>query len=61
MGGIMRYPLVLFLFVFVVPPFALHALLTGRAALDSRPAASDVRVLPDDAERIHHWRVAGAR
>ncbi len=30
----MRYPLWMFLFVFVMPPFAAHALLTGKARIE---------------------------
>ncbi|MFD1944117.1 hypothetical protein [Paradevosia shaoguanensis] len=30
----MRYPLWAFLFVFMLPPFAAHALLSGNATLD---------------------------
>ena len=34
----MRYPLWAFLFAFVLPPFALHAALVGKAGFDARPA-----------------------
>jgi len=39
----MRYPLWAFLFLFLLPPFAAHALLTGNARLDDVP--------------IHHTRL----
>ena len=45
----MRYPLLAFLFVFVIPPFAAHALLTGRAVVVVEATAST------DAARLHHW------
>lgn len=35
----MRYPLWAFLFVFVLPPFAAHAALSGRAAFIGKPPA----------------------
>ncbi|WP_158541546.1 hypothetical protein [Pelagibacterium lacus] len=38
----MRYPLWAFLFVFVVPPFALHAVLAGKAGFE--PAAAEMRL-----------------
>ncbi len=50
----MRYPLLAFLFVFVIPPFAAHALLTGRAVVVV--AASPA---PDTA-RLHHWTLPAA-
>ncbi|UYQ71200.1 hypothetical protein OF122_14250 [Pelagibacterium flavum] len=34
----MRYPLWAFLFVFLLPPFALHAALAGKAGFEPRPA-----------------------
>lgn len=55
----MRYPLFLFVFVFVIPPFAVHALLTGKAVIDSKPVASTT--LSATPEHTHHWRVAAAR
>lgn len=33
----MRYPLWAFLFVFLMPPFAVHAALTGKAGFEKRP------------------------
>lgn len=38
----MRYPIWMFLFVFVMPPFAAHALLTGKARVE--PIESRVTV-----------------
>ncbi|HWJ87264.1 MAG TPA: hypothetical protein VNS12_04260 [Pelagibacterium sp.] len=44
----MRYPLWLFLFVFIVPPFALHAVLAGKASFIDAPAvAITATVTPD--------------
>lgn len=45
----MRYPIWMFMFAFVMPPFAAHALLTGKAQIEAperrvtvtRPAATD--------------------
>ncbi|MEQ8447719.1 MAG: hypothetical protein RIB57_17700 [Pelagibacterium sp.] len=34
----MRYPLWAFLFVFLLPPFALHAALAGKAEFEAHPA-----------------------
>lgn len=36
----MRYPLWVFLFIFVLPPFTLHAALSGKARFIERPATS---------------------
>lgn len=33
----MRYPIWMFLFVFVIPPFTLHAVLVGKAGFAPRP------------------------
>ncbi len=34
----MRYPLWAFIFVFLLPPFALHAALVSKAEFEARPA-----------------------
>lgn len=35
----MRYPLWAFLFVFLMPPFAVHAALAGKAGFEERPVS----------------------
>lgn len=57
----MRYPLFLFVFVFVIPPFAVHALLTGRAVIEARPAAAPTQTLSAAAEHIYNWNIAATR
>lgn len=52
----MRYPMWLFLFVFIVPPFALHAVLAGKASVIDTPsvvitAAATVSQTPI----VHHF------
>lgn len=42
----MRYPLWAFLFVFMLPPFALHALLTGKATIDPAHQMASVQHSP---------------
>ena len=55
----MRYPLILFLFVFVIPPFIAHALLTGRAAVATSPGnLLEAQVATSDTTRIHNWTLA---
>lgn len=45
----MRYPLWLFIFIFVLPPFAAHALLTGKAEIEPRQHVAEQAV-----PVIHH-------
>lgn len=54
----MRYPLLAFLFVFVIPPFTAHALLTGTAAMGAKAESSQVSATTADASRIHDWKLA---
>ena len=35
----MRYPLWAFFFILILPPFTIHALLTGKAELSAAPSA----------------------
>lgn len=42
----MRYPLWAFLFVFMLPPFAAHALLTGGARVDTASVNHSPLVAP---------------
>jgi multisubunit Na+/H+ antiporter MnhG subunit len=53
----MRYPLLAFIFVFVIPPFTAHALLTGRATLAAeRPTAFiDSAVMSNEGRTTHNW------
>jgi hypothetical protein len=52
----MRYPLLAFIFVFVIPPFTAHALLTGRATLADRPTAFVASaVMSDEGRTSHNW------
>ena len=57
----MRYPLWAFLFIFIMPPFAVHALLSDKASFDTRgeahvawaaPAETDAGLRPVRMHRV---------
>ena len=51
----MRYPLWAFFFVFLLPPFAAHALLTGSARLDAQPNSNfSVTTVAHNAPQTFH-------
>lgn len=54
----MRYPLLAFLFVFVIPPFTAHALLTGTASVGAKTESSQISTITADTSRIHDWKLA---
>lgn len=50
----MRYPLWAFFFILVMPPFAAHALLTGKAAL--APSTTHTEIASSDhAQASGYW------
>jgi hypothetical protein len=56
----MRYPLVAFLFVFVIPPFTAHALLAGKARI--APATTSITsAAPAGEPRSHSWTIQSVR
>ncbi len=58
----MRYPLVAFLFVFLLGPYTAHALLTGSARFQSKSAVQAVEIGPIAKAVIHSRSLdAGAR
>ena len=59
----MRYPLLAFLFVFVIPPFTAHALLVGKAEVvaDKGAAFTVASVAVADETRIFNWTVPATR
>jgi hypothetical protein len=53
----MRYPLWAFFFVLVLPPFAAHALLAGKARMVTPPLqVTETRQVPVDDQPASHWR-----
>lgn len=58
----MRYPLLAFLVIFVIPPFTAHAILAGKARFASQPRSSFSTTiessLSSSAETTHNWTVA---
>jgi hypothetical protein len=52
----MRYPLWAFFFVLVLPPFAAHALLTGKAQMTPRPQFGVTAMLDAPAQSNPYWQ-----
>jgi hypothetical protein len=55
----MRYPLVAFLFIFVIPPYTAHALLAGKARI--APATTSSSAVSAPEARTHNWAIQTVR